>query len=210
MDGGFVATLDDGSTVAADTVLAAPGIRHFVNLPAWSAEVPPARRGHTSEIVAFDRFAGARVVIIGGRQSAYEWAALLCDHGAEHVDVVHRHTVPDFAKVSWAFVDACIDSTLAQRGWWRRLRPSGSRRSRTPSGGWAGSPSSPGSYPRMAPDAVTRHPGTEVTGVAAGAGDVTLTLSNGTARVNVNGGAVALGHPLGASGFRLLQTSRSR
>ena len=51
----------------------------------------------------------------------YEWAALLCDHGAERVDVVHRHSTPRFAKVSWAFVDAYVDRTLAHRGWWRRL-----------------------------------------------------------------------------------------
>ena len=46
---------------------------------------PPCRRapGHTSDLVSFDDLAGARVAIIGGRQSAYEWAALLCDHGAE-------------------------------------------------------------------------------------------------------------------------------
>src|SRR5215207_7596665 len=44
--GVFVATMDDGSTIIADKVLAAPGIRHFVNLPAWYAEVPPPLRGH--------------------------------------------------------------------------------------------------------------------------------------------------------------------
>ena len=75
-----------------------PGIRHFVNLPEWYDALPPDRRAHTSELVSFDDLAGARVVIIGGRQSAYEWAALLCDHGAERVDVVHRHPTPDFAQ----------------------------------------------------------------------------------------------------------------
>ena len=120
-DGVFVATMDDDSTITAEKVIAAPGIRHFVNLPEWHAKVPPARRSHTSELVAFDDLVGARVVIVGGRQSAYEWAALLCDHGAEQVHVVHRHPTPDFAKVSWAFVDPYVDQTLAHRGWWRRL-----------------------------------------------------------------------------------------
>ena len=91
--------MEDGTTITADKVLAAPGISHFMNLPAWYTDVPPSRRSHTSELVAFDELAGARVVIIGGRQSAYEWAALLCDHDAEHVDVVHRHSNPAFAKV---------------------------------------------------------------------------------------------------------------
>ena len=98
-NGTFEATMEDGSTIVADAVLAAPGIRHFVNLPAWASEVPEDRRAHTTDLVAFDELAGARVAVIGGRQSAYEWAALLCDHGAASVDVVHRHETPDFAKV---------------------------------------------------------------------------------------------------------------
>ena len=66
------------------------------------------------------------MLIVGGRQSAYEWAALLSEHGAEHIDVVHRHPKPRFAKVSWRFVDPLIDETLAQRGWFRNLPQSAS------------------------------------------------------------------------------------
>jgi cation diffusion facilitator CzcD-associated flavoprotein CzcO len=64
----------------------------------------PRATGHRREraprppACSFDDFAEARVAIIGGRQSAYEWAALLAEHGAEHVDVVHRHPVPEFAN----------------------------------------------------------------------------------------------------------------
>ncbi|WP_238162974.1 NAD(P)-binding domain-containing protein [Kribbella capetownensis] len=117
----FVATMDDGTTITADKVLASPGIGYFLNLPEWYAEVPAARRSHTCELVSFEALAGARVVIIGGRQSAYEWATLLCDHDAAHVDVVHRHSMPTFAKVSWRFVDQYVDQTLTHRGWWRGL-----------------------------------------------------------------------------------------
>ena len=112
-DDGFVAEMNDGSTIAAEKVLAAPGIAHFVQLPEWYAEVPADRRSHTSERVTFDDLAGARVAIIGGRQSAYEWAALLCDHGAARVDVIHRHDTPRFEKVSWAFVNPYVEQTLA-------------------------------------------------------------------------------------------------
>ena len=97
-DGTFVATLEDGSTIAAEKVVAVPGIRNFAHLPQWHADVPPTLRSHTTELVRFEDLAGARVVIIGGRQSAYEWAALLCDHGAEQVHVVHRHPTPEFAR----------------------------------------------------------------------------------------------------------------
>jgi len=181
-DGAFVATMDDGSTVVSEKVLAAPGIRHFVNLPTWYDEVPAERRAHTSELVSFDALAGARVVVIGGRQSAYEWAALLCDHGAARVDVVHRHGTPAFAKVSWAFVDAHIEQTLAHRGWWRSLS-SDARRAiaatfwqvgRLTLEHWLA--------PRMRPDVVTSHPGCTVTGVAVSEHDLTLTLSDGEVR----------------------------
>ena len=193
-DGAFAATLDDGTSIRAEKVLAAPGIRYFVNLPAWYAQVPPQRRAHTSDIVSFDDLAGARVAIIGGRQSAYEWAALLCDHGAERVDVVHRHRTPDFAKVSWAFVDAYIDQTLAQRGWWRHLSEP-QRREITGIFWRVGRLTlEPWLVPRIAPQVVTSHPSTEVTHVAVASNDVTLTLSNGS--------AVTADYVVFASGYR--------
>ncbi len=177
-DDAFVATMEDGSTITADKVLAAPGIRHFVNLPAWHQAVPSHRRAHTSELVSFSDLAGARVMIVGGRQSAYEWAALLCKHGAERVDVVHRHATPTFARVSWAFVDPYIERTLAERGWWRRL-PAEEQQSiaaqfwqvgRLTLEHWL--------VPRMAADVVISHAGREVTEVAV-EDDVMLTLSDG-------------------------------
>jgi len=181
-DGAFVATMADGSTISSEKVLAAPGVRCFVNLPAWYDVVPVDRRAHTSELVSFDDLAGARVVIIGGRQSAYEWAALLCDHGAERVDVVHRHATPAFARVSWAFVDAHIEQTLAHRGWWRTLASTEQRDiaaefwqvGRLTLEHWL--------VPRIDPGVVTSHPGREVTGVVVGDHDLTLTLSDGQAR----------------------------
>jgi cation diffusion facilitator CzcD-associated flavoprotein CzcO len=122
-DGRFVAELDDGRQIEADAVVAAPGIAGFAALPPWASSLPGDRRAHTVDLVAFDRLAGARCLIVGGRQSAYEWAALLCDSGAERVDVVHRHDVPRFAPADWSFVDAYIDETLRTRGWWRSLPP---------------------------------------------------------------------------------------
>jgi lysine/ornithine N-monooxygenase len=119
-DGHFVAETA-GGTIEARRVVAAPGIAHFAHLPDWASEGQ-----HTCDLVDFDGFGGARVLIVGGRQSAYEWAALLSEQGAEHIDVVHRHETPRFAKVSWGFVDPLIEQTLAHRGWFRRL-PQGER-----------------------------------------------------------------------------------
>lgn len=120
-DGSFLVTLDDGETLAAEAVVAAPGVRYFARRPGWSASLPPGLCAHTCDLVRFDDFAGARVLIVGGRQSAYEWAALLGEHGAERVDIVHRHDVPRFERVSWKFVDPYVEQTLATPGWWRGL-----------------------------------------------------------------------------------------
>jgi cation diffusion facilitator CzcD-associated flavoprotein CzcO len=97
----FEAVLGSGAGIAADAVVAAPGIRHFTNVPAWAGSVPAGRAAHTCDLVRFEDLSGARVLIVGGRQSAYEWAALLDEHGAARIDLVHRHAVPRFERVSW-------------------------------------------------------------------------------------------------------------
>ena len=120
-DGRFEAVLDSGERVAADAVVAAPGVGFFTNRPDWAGSVPPGRAAHTCDLVRLEDLSGARVLIVGGRQSAYEWAALLAEHGAERIDLVHRHEVPRFERVSWRFVDPYVEDTVRVRGWWRTL-----------------------------------------------------------------------------------------
>jgi cation diffusion facilitator CzcD-associated flavoprotein CzcO len=120
-DEGFVAWLDDETQIAANAVVAAPGAAYFRQIPEWATLLPEGVGAHTCDLVRFDELAGARVVIIGGRQSAYEWAALLAEHGVEQVDIVHRHDTPRFEHVSWKFVDPYMDATIERPGWWRSL-----------------------------------------------------------------------------------------
>lgn len=181
-DGRFVAELDDGTSISADRVVGAPGAGYFAQLPAWAAGLPEGLGAHTAEAVRFDDLSGARVLIVGGRQSAYEWAALLGDHGAERVDLVHRHDVPRFERVSWTFVDAYVDATVGVRGWWRS-RPASEQAAitrrfwevgRLTLEWWL--------TPRLSGDRFHRWPGTEVVDVEAdrdGDGTATVTLSNG-------------------------------
>lgn len=116
----FVVELEDGTAISAEQVVAAPGAGYFERLPDWSASLG-ARGSHTVDLVHFDDLADARVLVVGGRQSAYEWAALLAEHGARRVDVVHRHPEPRFDRVSWSFADPYMDQTLSAAGWWRSL-----------------------------------------------------------------------------------------
>jgi cation diffusion facilitator CzcD-associated flavoprotein CzcO len=198
-DGGFRstifrATMEDGTTITAEKVLACPGIKHFTQLPAWYADVPEGRRTHTSELVEFDDLAGARVAVIGGRQSAYEWAALLCDHGASEVDVIHRHETPAFEKVSWKFVDPLVEQTLANRGWWRQLATTDQQAialqfwqvGRLTLEWWL--------TPRLRPEVVTSRPGTEVAEVGVRDDAVALTLTDGE--------VLDVDHVVFASGYR--------
>jgi cation diffusion facilitator CzcD-associated flavoprotein CzcO len=117
----FRVRLDDGAELVADAVVAAPGVGYYRSMPDWSAGLPDGLCSHTCDLVRFPDFAGARVLIVGGRQSAYEWAALIGEAGAEQVDIVHRHQVPRFDRVSWRFADEYVEQTVASPGWWRSL-----------------------------------------------------------------------------------------
>jgi thioredoxin reductase len=179
-DAGFEARLDDGTGVTAERVLAAPGIRHFAHLPVWAFQVPEHQRSHTVDLVDFDALGGSRVVVVGGRQSAYEWAALLADHGAESVDVVHRHPTPRFERVSWAFLDPYVDQTVAVRGWWRRLPEEEQQRIAARFWQVGRLTLEPWLVPRLPASVVTSRPRTEVVGVHASPAQVGLVLSDGS------------------------------
>jgi cation diffusion facilitator CzcD-associated flavoprotein CzcO len=178
-DGRFAALLDDGTQITADTVVAAPGAGYFRQLPQWSSTVPEGIGVHTADLIRFEGLRDSRVLIVGGRQSAYEWAALLGDHGAERVDIAHRHDVPRFDRVSWKFVDTYIDAMLSVPGWWRSLTPAEQEAiarqfwevGRLTLEWWL--------TPRLADDRFHRWPGTHVVEVTSEHDNTaTVTLSN--------------------------------
>jgi FAD-dependent urate hydroxylase len=178
--GGFEAVLDDGRVVRAGAVVAAPGIRHYTQVPPWAATLPTELAAHTCELVRFGDLAGAHVLIVGGRQSAYEWAALIREHGAAAVDVVHRHDVPRFERVSWAFADVHVERTIEVPGYWRGL-PEHEREAisgrfwevgRLTLEHWL--------VPRLDWDGLRRRPGTEVTAIAPRGGGLEVRLSDAT------------------------------
>jgi FAD-dependent urate hydroxylase len=120
--GKLQATLEDGHRVRADAVVVAPGVEPFTRLPAWvERALSPEHYSHTAQLAQPDRLAGARVLIVGGRQSAFETAALLAESGAERVDIVHRHDAPQFTAADWSFVEPLMKATLRWTGWFRRL-----------------------------------------------------------------------------------------
>ena len=119
---GFAATLDNQETITARHVLVAPGFRYFKQIPAELTHMlPPHRFSHSCDLVRFEPLAGKRCLIIGGRQSAFEWAALLCECGAAAVHVCHRHDTPKFDASDWSWVRALVEATGTNPTWYRTL-----------------------------------------------------------------------------------------
>jgi thioredoxin reductase len=120
--GGFLATCDDGRDVTATSVVLAPGFRHFPNVPSALRDMlPTGRFQHTCDCVDLASLHGMRCVIVGGRQSAFEWAALLREAGAAHVHVVYRHDTPRFETSDWSWVTPLVERLPDDPGWFRRL-----------------------------------------------------------------------------------------
>lgn len=118
----FAATLADGQIIGAQSVVLALGLRHFTHIPAELAGLAPAgRASHTCDTVDFSNVAGRRYLIVGGRQSAFETAALLHEHGAAAVHIVYRHPTPAFAPSDWTWTNPILDAMVVDPGWYRRL-----------------------------------------------------------------------------------------
>lgn len=81
--------LDDGDALLARRVVIAAGIGSFARRPPEFQSLPTDLASHSSEHRDFQKFAGKRVLIVGGGQSALESAPLLHEGGAE-VEIVAR------------------------------------------------------------------------------------------------------------------------
>jgi hypothetical protein len=88
-NGSFKLSLDDGGVITASRVIVATGIAPFAWRPRMFDALPSQLVSHSADHTDFARFAGGRVVVVGGGQSALESAALLTEAGAE-VEVVAR------------------------------------------------------------------------------------------------------------------------
>jgi NADPH-dependent 2,4-dienoyl-CoA reductase/sulfur reductase-like enzyme len=106
-DGQFHLALSGGEQVTADRVVVAAGIAAFAHVPRAFRELPDTVVSHSSWHRDLGRFAGQRVLVVGGGQSALESAALLRERGAQ-VEVVTRAP-----GVHW----------LGQHPWLRSLGP---------------------------------------------------------------------------------------
>jgi FAD-dependent urate hydroxylase len=118
----FEVRLSDGDVLRAENVLIAIGFGMSAHVPPELAHlVPSGRLRHAQDCIDFERLAGKSCLIIGGRQSAFEWAALAGEAGAARIHVSHRHASPDYALADWSWVNPLLDRMLDEPGWYRRL-----------------------------------------------------------------------------------------
>ena len=89
VDGRFRVVLDDGEPLESERVVVAAGIAPFAWRPSEFDHVPADFASHSSEHDDLGRFAGRRVAVIGGGQSAFESAVLLHEAGAD-VELIMR------------------------------------------------------------------------------------------------------------------------
>lgn len=121
-DGRYDAVFVDGSTVTTRNVALALGFAHFAYVPEDLQLILPARHvAHTVEYVDFSDARDKRFAIVGGRQSAYEWAALLQQAGAASVDIIHRHRTPNFAPADWSWTIPVVERIAREPDWYRAL-----------------------------------------------------------------------------------------
>jgi cation diffusion facilitator CzcD-associated flavoprotein CzcO len=119
---GLVAVTDQGYQIRSKNVVVANGFGNFAHTPANLAEMFPRNHyEHTCHLVDFQKLKGRRVLIIGGRQSAFEWTALIREAGAEAIHVCYRHATPLFTTSEWNWVNDIVDNMSQDPGWYRRL-----------------------------------------------------------------------------------------
>lgn len=118
----YVAELENGRTMSARNVVIAAGFKNFKHIPdVLAAKIPSDQSSHTCDLVEFTHLKGKNCLIIGGRQSAFEWAALLREAGVAEVHVSHRHKTPDFTDADWSWVTEMIRTLEADSAWYRSL-----------------------------------------------------------------------------------------
>lgn len=121
-DGSFTVQMEDGSLIRAQKVVIAVGFKYLVNVPEDLLAILPAGHfAHTCDFVDLEQMRGKSCLILGGRQSAFEWAALLAEAEAKAIHLVYRHDTPAFAEADWSWVNKIVDAMGDDPGWYRNL-----------------------------------------------------------------------------------------
>jgi thioredoxin reductase len=199
----FQVTLADGRELEAPVVVAATGLTSYAHRPAEFANLPPTLVTHSSDHGDFSKFNGKRVVVVGGGQSAVEYAALLQEAGAT-VHLISRRPLwwlaPDrMLERSWLEKVRAPSASIAEgwKNWGLDHMPYAFYRlSRDAKDAWNGNYRSGASawLRNRVLGKVKVHDGHTVTDCVASDGGLVVTVSDGT-RLDAS-------HMMLATGFR--------
>jgi pyruvate/2-oxoglutarate dehydrogenase complex dihydrolipoamide dehydrogenase (E3) component len=108
--------------IEADNVVIAIGFEYYRNIPPGIvSNLSSKYYGHSCDVVTFDFLRDKRCLILGGRQAAFEWAALSFEHGCKEVVMVFDHDLPLFERSDWSWIDPLIKNLLENAGWFSSL-----------------------------------------------------------------------------------------
>lgn len=213
---GFRLTAQDGEAWKARRVIIAAGIEPFAWRPEEFRNAPRELASHSCDHRDLTGFAGKKVAVIGGGQSALESAALLHEAGAD-VEVLIRapfvrwlwrqkwfHTFKPVARMLYAPADvgqAGLSHLVARPNLFRRLPRStqnswGKRAIRPAGAAWL--------YKRCEPVRITTS--RFVTSAVPQSGRLALTLNDGTSR-HVDHVLMATGYRVNISQYPFLPSS---
>ncbi len=118
----YVARLENNDVIIADYAVIATGLHFFKNLPEKISEnINRQYYSHTLDTVSFDFLKKKKCIIIGGRQSAFEWAALMLENGCNEVNILYDHGTPKFELSGWEWVDGLMENIAAKPNWFNSI-----------------------------------------------------------------------------------------
>ncbi len=118
----YRATTNEGDIITANNVVIAIGFKYFKHIPPEFLNIlPESTYSHTCDFTDMKKMQGKRCLMLGGRQSAFEWTALLTEAGADTIHISHRHQSPAFIAADWSWVNLLVDNMADEPGWFRNL-----------------------------------------------------------------------------------------
>lgn len=192
----FIAEMDSGEKIVSKNVLLALGFKYFKNIPAeFSEQLPADKYTHACDISSFSKFNNKKCLVMGGRMSAFESAALLHESGASEVYMSYRHDTPEFTESDWDWVTPLLNRMAETPEWYRDLDESEKDNIGKRFFGEGRLKMEPWLKPRLDKDTINIFPNTEITEIIE---------SGDKLKVNFNYGEhITVDHVILATGYKV-------
>jgi len=192
----FIGEMENGNQIISKNVLLAVGFKYFKNIPSeFSGQIPEDMYTHTCDINSFERFKDKKCLIVGGRMSAFESAALLLESGANEVTISFRHNMPEFTESEWSWVTPLLEKMAENPEWYCELDDAEKDNIGKRFFGEGRLKMEPWLKPRLDHDSIHILPNTEITEIV---------VSGNKLKVNFNYGEhITVDHVVLATGYKV-------